>query len=114
MGMPPSRKVHEKESCRNIIKNPVADEINTDTFIGWPMMTQIGGFSCGSQLYDIDPKREKYFINYDNVHPNALGQEFISELLFEKVEEIDNGSDSQDINNNINNRIKKNFILLIK
>jgi hypothetical protein len=87
MGMPPSRKKNEIESSKHIINNPVADEINTDTFIGWPMMTQIGGFSCGSQLYDIDPKREKYFINYDNVHPNALGQEFISELLFEKVKE---------------------------
>jgi lysophospholipase L1-like esterase len=87
MGMPPSRKKNEIESSKHIINNPVADEINTDTFIGWPMMTQIGGFSCGSLLYDADPKREKYFINYDNVHPNALGQEFISELLFEKVKE---------------------------
>ena len=85
MGMPPSRKVHEKESCRNIIKNPVADEINTDTFIGWPMMTQIDGFSCGSKLYDLDPNREEYFINYDNVHPNKKGQEFITELLYKEV-----------------------------
>ena len=81
MGMPPSRKVHEKESCRHIIKNPVADEINTNTFIGWPMMTQIDGFSCGSKLYDLDPNRE----NYDNVHPNKKGQEFITELLYKEV-----------------------------
>ena len=57
-----------KETCSNLIKNPVADEINTNTFIGWPMMTLIDGFSCGSKLYDLDPNREEYFINYDNVH----------------------------------------------
>ena len=87
MGMPPARKAHELQASKHILLNQVADEINTDTFIGWPMMKNIGGFSCGSLLYDIDPKREKYFINYDNVHPNALGQEYISELLYEKVKE---------------------------
>ena len=87
MGMPPARKANELQASKHILLNQVADEINTDTFIGWPMMKNIGGFSCGSLLYDIDPKREKYFINYDNVHPNALGQEYISELLYEKVKE---------------------------
>ena len=87
MGMPPSRKKNELQSSKHIIMNQVADEIDNERFIGWPMMTQIGGFSCGSLLYDADPKRELYFINHDNVHPKALGQEFISELLYEKVTE---------------------------
>ena len=59
---------------------------NSSTFIS-NAVRWVNRFSCGSLLYDIDPKREKYFINYDNVHPNALGQEYISELLYEKVKE---------------------------
>ena len=90
MGMPPSRKANEKQSCKHIINNPVAEEIDNERFIGWPMLTQIGGFSCGSLLYDADPKRDKYFINHDNVHPNASGQEFISDLLYEKVKDYGN------------------------
>ena len=70
--------------AKTLIDSPLYDEIN-ESFIGWPIFPQIDGFSCGSKLYELDPNREKYFINYDNVHPNAKGQEFITELLYKEV-----------------------------
>ena len=84
MGMPPTRKSFEESACKTLIDSPLYDEIN-ESFIGWPIFPQIDGFSCGSKLYELDPNREEYFINYDNVHPNAKGQEFITELLYKEV-----------------------------
>ena len=90
MGMPPSKKEMENEFCKNIIKSSLFDEFDKKTFIGWPIFPQLDGFSCGSKLYDIDPNREKYFINYKNVHPNVRGQKFISDLIY------------KELNNNVN------------
>ena len=86
MGMPPAKKSMEMDICKYIIGSPYLDKINRKTFLGWPMFPQIEeGFSCGGKLYDLDPNRDKYFINYNNVHPNAEGQKFISELLYRRV-----------------------------
>ena len=85
MGMPPCKREMENEFCKNIIKSSLFDEFDKKTFIGWPIFPQIDGFSCGSKLYDIDPNREKYFINYKNVHPNICGQKFIFNMIYEEV-----------------------------
>ena len=61
------------------------DKINKDSFIGWPMFSQLDGYSCGSKLYGEDPNREKYFINSENVHPSKTGQEYITELLLSRI-----------------------------
>jgi hypothetical protein len=82
MGMPASKKVLEVEMCKSLIKSPYLDKINNDKFIGWPMFPQLDGYSFGSKLYDLDPDREKYFINSENVHPSKLGQEKITEWLY--------------------------------
>ena len=92
MGMPPCKIEMENEFCRSIIKSPLFDKFNKDTFIGWPIFPEIEGFSCGSKLYEIDANREKYFINYNNVHPNLDGQKFIFNMLYEKVKENVNTS----------------------
>ena len=68
--------------CKSLIKSPYLDKINNDKFIGWPMFPQLDGYSFGSKLYDLDPDREKYFINSENVHPSKLGQEKITEWLY--------------------------------
>ena len=85
MGMPPSKKALEVEFCKHLINSPFLDKINKDSFIGWPMFPQLDGYSCGSTLYDIDPNREKYFINSDNVHPSKSGQEYITEMLLKRI-----------------------------
>ena len=90
MGMPPCKIEMENEFCKNIIKSSLFDEFDKKTFIGWPIFPQLDGFSCGSKFYDIDPNREKYFINYKNVHPNVRGQKFISDLIY------------KELNNNVN------------
>ena len=92
MGMPPCKVEMENEFCRYILKSPLFDKLNKNTFIGWPIFPEIGGFSCGSKLYEIDPNREKYFINYKNVHPNTDGHKFILDILYEKVKENVNTS----------------------
>ena len=85
MGMPPSKKAIETEFCKHLIKSPYLDKINKDTFFGWPMFPQLDGYSCGSKLYDLDPDREKYFINSDNVHPSKAGQEYITDMLLKRI-----------------------------
>ncbi len=85
MGMPPSKKEFEVEFCKNLIESPYLEQINKTSFFGWPMFPQIDGYSCGSKLYDLDPNREKYFINSENVHPSKLGQEYITEMLYSRI-----------------------------
>ena len=85
MGMPPSKKALEVEFCKHLINSPILEKINKDSFIGWPMFPQLDGYSCGSKLYDLDPDREKYFINSDNVHPSKSGQEYITEMLLKRI-----------------------------
>ena len=85
MGMPPSKKTFEVEFCKHLIKNPILDKINKTSFIGWPMFPQLDGFSCASKLYDLDPDREKYFINSDNIHPSKSGQEYITEMSLKRI-----------------------------
>ena len=85
MGMPPSKKEFEVEFCKNLIESPYLEQINKTSFFGWTMFPQIDGYSCGSKLYDLDPNREKYFINSENVHPSKLGQEYITEMLHSRI-----------------------------
>ena len=85
MGMPPSKKAFEVEFCKHLIESPFLEQINKTSFMGWPMYPQLDGYSCGSRLYDLDPNRNKYFINSENVHPNKAGQEYITEMLLSRI-----------------------------
>ncbi len=45
------------------------------------MWKPLDGYSCASKLYDMG---EENFINMDNVHPSAIGQRNITDLIITK------------------------------
>ena len=71
----------------------LVDKINEDTFIGWPIMTELEGTHIDQVLDDIDPDREKLRIDPRrnengwplDSHPNKEGHEAICDFLLERV-----------------------------
>ena len=82
-----SNKLH-KELCRAIINSSYLDKMNKKTFIGWPMMKEIGGKSIDSLLDIFDQNREKFRLSEQDTHPNEEGHKFISEYLYDKYKKI--------------------------
>ena len=64
------------------IKETLFSKINDDHFYGWPGYEELGGFSVLNKV----PKNER--ISKQNLHPNAKGQETITEMLYERVNEF--------------------------
>ena len=80
-------------AASEILKSPYLDYIEKnigDKFVGWPIMSEIGGYSIDNILDKEDPARLKYRISEDDTHPNAAGHKFIAEFLYDKYREIYN------------------------
>jgi hypothetical protein len=71
----------------------LVDKINEDTFIGWPIMTELGGTDMDQVLDDIDPDREKLRIDPRrnengwplDSHPNEEGHKAMAEYIFKEI-----------------------------
>ena len=68
---------------RNIFMN----KINENKFIGWPIMSEIGGLSMTGFLSELDPEMKKLRISEEDSHPNKEGHEVIADYLYKKIEE---------------------------
>jgi hypothetical protein len=68
-----------KECANSIIDSPYFHKIDENKFIGWPIMSEIGG-ECMDDI--LDEETEKY---KDHDHPNEFGQERIAEFLYKNV-----------------------------
>ena len=80
-------------SSNEILISPYLDYIEnniSDKFIGWPIMSEIGGYCMDDILNKKGPTRLEYRISSYDAHPNAAGHKFIAEFLYEKYKEIYN------------------------
>ena len=85
---------HDRRSyLSEILKSPYLDYIEnniSDKFIGWPIMSEIGGYCINDILNKEDPSQSKFRISRIDSHPNAAGHKFIAEFLYEQYKEIYN------------------------
>ena len=58
------------------------------TFIGWPIMKEIGGKSIDTILDNFDSNGKRFRLSEEDTHPNAEGHEFISGYLYDKYKKI--------------------------
>jgi len=88
-----TNKKRRHQASNEILKSPYLDYIEnniSDKFIGWPLMSEIGGYVIDDIVDQEDPTRLKYRISEDDTHPNAAGHKFIAEFLYEQYKEIYN------------------------
>ena len=78
----------QNELCKAIINSSYLDKMNKKTFIGWPIMKEIGGKSTDSLLDSFDQNRKKFRLSEEDTHPNEEGHKFISEYLYDKYKKI--------------------------
>lgn len=63
-------------------KETLFSKIDDNHFYGWPGFKELGGLSVVDEV----PMNER--ISEQDLHPNAKGQETITEMLYEKVNEL--------------------------
>ena len=76
MGMPPSKREFQNKISKHLVNSPYTKIIKN--FIGWPLFEPLGGFYCADMI-----KGE--FINSTNPHPNARGQQLITNIISESL-----------------------------
>ena len=52
-----------KKAIQQILKYDIADKINEDKLIGWPLFSEVDGFCVDNILDNLDPLREKYRVS---------------------------------------------------
>ena len=66
----------EKDGTLTMIDSHIFYKMNEETFIGWPMATEIGGFTFHDKIGD------DLRISEEDPHPNTEGHKLIAELLY--------------------------------
>ena len=61
-------------------------KMNENTFVGWPILSALGGTHIDQVLDDIDPDRKKLRISEEDTHPNEEGHKVMAEYIFKEVE----------------------------
>jgi len=61
--------------------SPLYNKINGDNFIGWPIITNLGGFCIDRKVLEF----KKHKISNSDRHPNQLGQQKIAEYIHENL-----------------------------
>ncbi len=77
-----------KKAIQQILKYDIADKINEDKFIGWPIFSEVDGFCVDNILDNLDPLREKYRVSERDSHPNGPGHEVISEEIYKVYKKV--------------------------
>ncbi|SVD53262.1 uncharacterized protein METZ01_LOCUS406116, partial [marine metagenome] len=92
MGTNPCDWEDRKVVIKSFFKSTFMDKINENKFIGWPILSEIGGLNISNILDEIDPEFKELRIDYPiDSHPNEEGHKVIANYLHKKVkEEYDN------------------------
>lgn len=88
-----SQQTYRRRSAKEIIISPYLNYIEKnigDKFVGWPIMSELGGYCIENILDKKDPSRSKFRISRIDNHPNAAGHKFIADFLYEQYKEIYN------------------------
>jgi hypothetical protein len=73
---------HHIDVMNHFFTSSQFEEINKDNFIGWPIFEYMGGFCLNDILKQ---NRPKYAISLEDLHPNALGQQLIADIIYENL-----------------------------
>ena len=76
MGMPPSKGEFQNKISKHLVNSPYTKVIKN--FIGWPLFEPLEGFCCADMI-------EGEFINSTNIHPNARGQQLMTDEIWESL-----------------------------
>ena len=79
------------QTTKEIISSPYLNYIEKnigDKFIGWPVMSELGGYGVDNILDKVDPMRKKLRISLKDSHPNAEGHKIISQEIYDAYEKI--------------------------
>lgn len=63
------------------------DEINHKKFVGWPVLSQLGGENVDEMLWRLSSD-EKYRMSATDSHPNEAGHTLIAERLYNAYQEM--------------------------
>ena len=86
-GCKPCFGADEHVFLRGLLKGKFTDKMNENMFIGWPIMSELGGTHIDQVLDDIDPDRKKLRISEWDTHPNEEGHKVIVDYLHKGIEE---------------------------
>ena len=78
-------------TTKEIISSPYLDYIEKnigDKFIGWPIVSELGGYCVEDILDKKDPFRKKLRISVEDSHPNGEGHKIISEEIYNAYAKI--------------------------
>ena len=92
-GGPDFLKVNDsrRRAANEIIRSPYLDYIEKnieDKFIGWPTMSELGGYCVDNILDEKDPEGKKLRISKDDTHPNGDGHKLITKVIYDKYKKI--------------------------
>ena len=85
----PTEKDKKLEFTKTVLNSPYLNVINDD-FIGWPVKKELGGFNVWNKVNKNAGHRYRngYWptcISEKDLHPNAVGQELITEFLYKNI-----------------------------
>ena len=86
-GCRPSLNAQNSLCVESLVQGKFTDKMNEDTFIGWPIMAELGGTSIDLLLDELDPSKKKLRISQTNQHPNEEGHKVIADYLHKGIEE---------------------------
>jgi len=71
------------------------DEINHKKFVGWPVLSQLGGDTMDEMIWRLSPDKDikdgvgtKYTMSANDSHPNEAGHTLIAERLYDEYKKI--------------------------
>ena len=85
----------EKDFIKTVFGSVYFDEINHKKFVGWPVLSQLGGDTMDEMLWRLTPESDikdgvetKYTMSATDSHPNELGHTLIAERLYDEYQKI--------------------------
>jgi len=85
----------EKDFMKTVFGSVYFDEINHKKFVGWPVLSQLGGDTMDEMLWRLTPEIDfkdgigtKYTMSANDSHPNELGHTLIAERLYDEYQKI--------------------------
>lgn len=85
----------DKDFIRTVFESIYLDEINHKKFVGWPVLSQLGGDTMDEMLWRLTPESDikdgvgtKYTMSINDSHPNGAGHTLIAERLYDEYQKI--------------------------
>ncbi len=70
------------------INSNMFNAIDDETFIGWPLFSQFGGFIFHDIIKHKNHRREKYCMGEKDGHPNDAGHALMADMMYKRLKEV--------------------------